>query len=149
MAGVFVLAFLFMVSTTILIVFKYFPERLPRREPLVRLPREIKTRHAILALAALLMLFIASGPRGLEFLFFPVALLALAFYFLSVWGEEFLFLMSLSDDQFPGRNDKLVWAIVLTVMAPVGLWVFRSYRQAHWPVPHEKPLDSQAAADFS
>lgn len=49
------------------------------------------------------------------------------------WLREFGFLMRLNDDAFPGRNDKLIWAILMIVLPPVGLWQFRSYRQAHWP----------------
>ena len=29
------------------------------------------------------------------------------------WCNEFVFLMGLRDDDFPGRNDKLIWAVVL------------------------------------
>jgi hypothetical protein len=43
--------------------------------------------------------------------------------------------MSLSDDDFPGRHDKLIWAAVLTAFAPIGVWMFRSFRHARWPAP--------------
>ena len=43
--------------------------------------------------------------------------------------------MGLRDDDFPGRNDKLIWVFLLLLLAPVGAWLFRSYRLAHWPQP--------------
>lgn len=49
------------------------------------------------------------------------------------WVRQFAFLMRLRDDAFPGQNDKLIWAILLIVLPPVGAWLFGSYRAAHWP----------------
>ncbi len=54
--------------------------------------------------------------------------------FARAWFREFTCLMRLGDDAFPGRNDKLIWAVLLIVLAPVGVWTFRSYREARWPV---------------
>ena len=56
-------------------------------------------------------------------------------WFVRNWQKEFVFLMGLRDDDFPGRHDKLIWAIVLLAFAPIGVWIFRSYRLAHWPEP--------------
>jgi hypothetical protein len=53
--------------------------------------------------------------------------------FAKAWLKEFTFLMRLRDDDFPGHNDKLIWAILLIVLAPVGTWLFQNYREAHWP----------------
>ena len=47
----------------------------------------------------------------------------------------------LRDDDFPGRNGKLIWVFVLLVFA----WLFRSYRLAHLPEP-ERSRDSEADA---
>ena len=67
----------------------------------------------------------------------PVALLAVVlaalFLFGRAWVREFGYLMRLDDDAFPGRNDKLIWAMLLIVLPPVGAWMFGSYREAHWP----------------
>ena len=49
------------------------------------------------------------------------------------WLREFTYLMRLGDDAFPGHNDKLIWAILLIVLPPVGAWLFQTYREAHWP----------------
>ena len=49
------------------------------------------------------------------------------------WVREFVYLMKLRDDAFPGHNDKLIWAILLIVLPPVGVWMFHTYREAHWP----------------
>ena len=64
-----------------------------------------------------------------------LALLAAFVLFARAWLKEFTYLMRLSDDAFPGRNDKLIWAILLIVLAPVGTWLFQNYREAHWPEP--------------
>ncbi len=61
-------------------------------------------------------------------------LIALGF-FLRVWRNEFVYLMGLRDDDFPGRYDKPIWVIALLAYAPIGLWFFRTYRRAHWPEP--------------
>jgi hypothetical protein len=56
-------------------------------------------------------------------------------WFIRNWCQEFVFLMGLRDDDLPGRNDKLIWAVVLLAFAPLSVWFFRSYRLAHWPAP--------------
>ena len=73
--------------------------------------------------------------------------------FLRAWQAEFIFLMGLRDDDFPGRHDKVIWVIMLLAFAPVGPWFFRSYRLAHWhpPAPaHEsqpaEPLSTTTTA---
>ena len=63
-------------------------------------------------------------------------LIVLALYS-RIWRDEFIFLMGLRDDEFPGRSDKLIWVFLLIVLAPVGPWLFRSYRLAHWPQPEQ------------
>ena len=50
------------------------------------------------------------------------------------WVREFTFLMRLDDEAFPGRNDKLIWAVLLMVLPPVGVWLFQGYREVQWPV---------------
>ena len=62
------------------------------------------------------------------------------------WVREFTGLMRLPDDAFPGRNDKLIWAIMLIVLPPVGAWMFQGYREAHWP--EAKPAGSEAYEGF-
>ena len=64
-----------------------------------------------------------------------LAILIVLCLYLRSWRDEFIFLMGLRDDDFAGRNDKLIWVLVLLVFAPVGVWLFRSYRLAHWPQP--------------
>jgi hypothetical protein len=75
-------------------------------------------------------------------LLFVLLAATLLFWFASAWLREFRFLMHLSDDVFPGQNDKLIWAILLIVLPPVGLWLFQSYREAHWP--ETKPSSTEA-----
>jgi hypothetical protein len=62
-----------------------------------------------------------------------LALLAAVVLFARAWLREFTYLMKLRDDVFPGHNDKLIWAILMIVLPPVGAWLFQTYREAHWP----------------
>ncbi len=85
------------------------------------------------------------GPRGgTDFLVF-VTMVGSLILFAGMWTREFRLLMLRRADEFADRHDKLAWTFVLTVMAPAGVWLFRSYRKARWPEapaivgPH--PLD--------
>jgi hypothetical protein len=62
-----------------------------------------------------------------------LAVLAAVVLFARAWLREFTYLMKLHDEAFPGRNDKLIWAMLLIVLPPVGAWLFQTYREAHWP----------------
>jgi hypothetical protein len=62
-----------------------------------------------------------------------LAVLAALVLYARAWLREFTYLMKLRDDVFPGHNDKLIWAIVLIVLQPLGAWLFQTYREAHWP----------------
>jgi hypothetical protein len=46
------------------------------------------------------------------------------------WVRDFAYLMSQPDHAFPGRYDKLIWALLLIVLPPVGVVAFWSYRRA-------------------
>jgi hypothetical protein len=87
------------------------------------------------AVAALVLLFFASRP-GPERIF-PLTLLALwvLAWFFRNWRGEFVSLMGLRDEDFPGRHDKLIWVAMVLFLAPIGVWFFRAYRLAHWPEP--------------
>ena len=75
-----------------------------------------------------------------------LALLAAFVLFARAWLKEFTYLMRLGDDAFPGHNDKLIWAILLIVLPPVGAWLFQTYREAHWP--EAKPGKGEAYDAF-
>jgi hypothetical protein len=100
--------------------------------------------------AFLILLF----EQGLAFAFtvFAVSLLILG-WFVHAWKHEFVFLMGLRDDGFPGRHDKLIWAFLLFAFAPITVWFFRSYRLAHWPEPvaefHSTPVGESHATAWS
>ncbi|WP_406694501.1 hypothetical protein V5E97_25845 [Singulisphaera sp. Ch08] len=101
----------------------------------------------IVALVTLLFTASRGGPREAGFLLFLAALIVVAF-FLWAWQREFLFLMGLRDDAFPGRYDKLIWTFLLIMMAPVGLWFFRSYRLTHWPEPKPEMVRAHTVSDL-
>jgi uncharacterized membrane protein YhaH (DUF805 family) len=83
-----------------------------------------------------LLLGAVTAPPGFE-RGFSVTLLALLVlgWFVRNWCNEFVFLMSLRDEDLPGRHDKLIWVVLLLVLAPIGVWLFQSFRLAHWPEP--------------
>ncbi len=66
--------------------------------------------------------------------------------FVELWIKEFRILMDLDDDVFKGRNDKLIWAILLIVAPPLGVGVFRSYRKLRWP--EAKPAGNGPVVDL-
>ena len=89
-------------------------------------------RFALIAAAFVAVLVMVAEPMSIPVLFLiavPVGLI----WFLRIWTREFLFLMCLGDDDFPGRHDKALWVLVMVVVPPVGLWVFQSYQQLRWP----------------
>ena len=94
-----------------------------------------ETWRVILAVVVGLLLLQAIAAL----MFVPAALLVFVafatavFFFGRAWLGEFSLLMRMDDDIFPGRSDKLIWAILLIVVPPVGLYLFRAYRLAHWP----------------
>lgn len=106
--------------------------------------------NAMVVIAALLLVAFAGPPgpsRGAAFL---VLMFAVLVWFVRNWCNEFVFLMGLRDEDLPGRNDKLIWAVVLLLLAPVGVWLFRSFRMAHWPETQFVRVDySQASEDPS
>ncbi|AGA28047.1 hypothetical protein [Singulisphaera acidiphila] len=110
-------------------------------------PARIWQFGGIIALITLLFAAASGNPRESAFLLFLAALIVVAF-FLWAWQREFLFLMGLRDDAFPGQYDKLIWAFLLIMMAPVGLWFFRAYRLAHWPEPKPEMARSHTVSDL-
>lgn len=73
-----------------------------------------------------------------------LAALALLIAAFLAWLHEFILLMRLPDEAFPGRFDKLVWASLLILLPPIGLLAFWSFRKAHWT---EKPLPTRPGLD--
>jgi len=109
-------------------------ERL-RRVSRGRWPLRLNLWHMMSAVAVAAFVILAF-ERGYEVaLALTLISLFVIAWFVRVWCHEFVFLMGLRDDDFPGRNDKLIWVIVLLAFAPIGPWIFRSYRLAHWPEP--------------
>jgi hypothetical protein len=107
------------------------------RENLGRRLSRFKIWHFLAVVAAAGLLFAMFTSTGSE----PFLLTGLVFliFFLRAWRNEFTFLMGLRDGDFPGRNDKLIWAVTLLFFAPVGLWFFRAHRHAHWPEAESEP----------
>ncbi len=88
---------------------------------------------AVVFAAALLFTAFSGPPREGPVLAIVLLSLAVLAWFIRVWCDEFVFLMGLRDEDFPGRNDKLIWAVVLLILPVISVWLFRSYHMAHWP----------------
>ena len=73
-----------------------------------------------------------------------LAVVAVVVLFARDWLREFSFLMGVDDSAFPGHHDKLIWALLLIVLPPVGVYLFRAHRRAYWP---ESETKSAAVAD--
>jgi hypothetical protein len=111
------------------------PDRLRELRRRIWHPRfTIRQLMAAVALIAVLLI-IGNGPSPEGRLALMLLVLWALFWFARAWQKEFVFLMGLRDDQFPGRHDKLIWVVLLLAMAPIGVWFFRAYRLAHWPEP--------------
>jgi hypothetical protein len=96
------------------------------------------------AMAAVVILVFEKGYE----IIFGLTLISLFVlgWFVRAWSHEFAYLMGLRDDDLPGRHDKLIWAFLLFTFAPITVWLFRSYRLAHWP-ESEPVAQSQAQLD--
>lgn len=88
------------------------------------------------------MLFLAALP-----LFVVAAVVLAVVLFARAWLREFAFLMGVDDSAFPGRNDKLIWALLLIVLPPVGVYLFRAHRRAYWP--ESDPKAAQVADELA
>jgi hypothetical protein len=92
------------------------------------------------------ILFLQSGPTEARFLLSLIALGGLAL-FLLIWVREIVQLMGLSDDVFPGRNDKSLWLALMVLMPPIGVPAFSIFRRAYWP--SEKPVADAGSRDLA
>jgi hypothetical protein len=111
------------------------PDRLRELGRRIRHPRfTIRQLMAAVVLVAL-FLIIGDGPSPEARLALTLLALGALIWFARTWQKEFVFLMGLRDDELPGLHDKLIWAVLLLALAPIGIWFFRAYRLAHWPEP--------------
>jgi len=122
--------------------------QLPR--PLVRHVERLKSVWVVrLAWAAVILVgLIVLASQGGAGLVLSFLILATLVAYLAMWVHEFLFLMGLTDQDFPGRYDKLIWAGVLVALGPLGLWVFHRYRLATWVDPAAAPAKPAALHDW-
>ena len=59
---------------------------------------------------------------------------------LVLWLRQLVKLMGMSDAQFPGRYDKILWVVILLVTAVVGavaFWIWRTWRETNERVQAE------------
>jgi hypothetical protein len=104
--------------------------------------------HLIAAVFVSGLMLVAFGSPGRDRKFSALLLaLGILVWFARCWCNEFLFLMGLRDEDLPGRHDKIVWAFVLLAMAPIGVWVFRSFRTAYWSEPLLVRVDDSGLPD--
>ncbi len=90
---------------------------------------------SVVLLAVTFFILMTSHPERIFSLFLMAVALLVLSWAARIWIDEFVCLMGLHDEDFPGRHDKLIWAIALLFFAPMGIWAFRSYRSVRWPAP--------------
>jgi hypothetical protein len=122
------------------------PERL-RRISRGLWPFQMNLWHMMVAVAVAAFVTLAVAGGFVFALAVTIGAVLVLAWFARVWCHEVVFLMGLRDDDLPGRNDKLIWLIMLILVAPIGPWLFRSFRLAHWPTPapaHESQTQTHA-----
>lgn len=62
------------------------------------------------------------------------------------WVREFVHLMGVADDSFPGRHDKVLWVVLMVLLPPIGVAAFSIFRRVYWAA--EKPEGRAAAHDL-
>jgi hypothetical protein len=146
---VLVFAGLALVLTFLAIALAYrreIAQRLADRASQLR-PHQILAALVGLAVARLWTLLDFQTYRfGYFGLVLAAGLAGVAIEFAVSWVREFRFLMALRDDDLPGRFDKPIWAALLIALPPLGLFLFRSHRLAHWPEPQPKPRPGMSPA---
>lgn len=108
--------------------------------------RRVTIRQLMLAIGVLAYLMATATARhpGWHLILGCAALLAL---FVRIWVREFAHLMTRPDAAFPGRSDKLIWALVLFLAAPVGVWMYREFRRLHSPEPAAEMPEREAGTE--
>jgi hypothetical protein len=94
--------------------------------------KRVNIWHVMVAVVVAALLVATADVPGWWIVF---AIIAAVVFFARAWVREFTFLMSLRDENFPGRSDKLIWAFALVAVPPVGFWAMRAFRKTHWPEP--------------
>lgn len=106
----------------------------------------------VMAAVAVLALMLATAREPILWVFLGSFVLLVAFG--RAWIKQVTFLMSLRDQDFPGRFDKLVWMFLLVFLAPIGYWTFRTFRDSRWPEPvvevdTSHPIKTSAAPELA
>lgn len=107
-------------------------------DDLARRLRRFQLRHLMLGVAAAAWVFwlFTTNLVAWPLLMAGVVLLV---RFLRIWRDEVVHLMGRGEGEFPGRQDRVVWLLILIFLGPLGVWFFRGYRLAHWPEPAPEP----------
>lgn len=67
-----------------------------------------------------------------------IMLCGLAVVFVVFWVSQFIQLMLLSDEDFPGKNDKILWFVTFILLSVIAPGLFAWWKQAYL---HERKLD--------
>jgi hypothetical protein len=59
-------------------------------------------------------------------------------FLLLFWGYQFVQLMLMTDEELPGRYDKLIWGVVFVATLPLAPFVFLFWRGAHKEILRRK-----------
>ena len=98
--------------------------------------RQVRPVHlALVGISALVLLLAIAIGDG----FFALAMLGVGLGLLLLWAREFAILMRASDEEFPGRFDKPIWALAVLLLPPIGAAAFWAFRRAHWAEAKPRP----------
>jgi hypothetical protein len=107
--------------------------------------RRVRTWHAVMALGLTFLLYAALLERREPEPFLLFAALLVLGLFVRAWRQEFVTLMGLGDEAFPGRFDKPVWVFLMVVLPPLGVTAFRAFRKSYWIEPAPASVADPAA----
>ncbi|MDB5350924.1 MAG: hypothetical protein JWN86_2171 [Planctomycetota bacterium] len=92
--------------------------------------------------AVMFLLFFTEPPAEVAMLLLAASSVVFAW----LWGREFINLMGLADEAFPGRYDKILWFTLMILLPPVGLLAFGAFRRVYWPA--EKPASDRMSHEL-
>jgi len=117
--------------------------------PMILARRGIRISPAVVvaALLPILALVVMTNDTPWHELTGLLAVAIVVGLLLWLWVREFAGMMAISDDAFPGRLDKPIWAAAMLLLPPVGAIAFAVFRRGYWPAA--KPVIHETASGLA
>ena len=110
--------------------------------------RRVRAWHLIPAFALTILLYAMVQSLHAPEPWLLLALAVVLIIFARAWRHEFVGLMLMPDEVFPGRYDKRSWMLLMIVLPPLGLGTYRSFRKAYWGEPERTASPQAKPAPF-